>query len=378
VRLALLGPASSIHLVRWANALTERGHEIHLLSAHAPASGLDSRVRFHRLPAPPPLGYFLNALRVRRTLRQICPDLLHTHYASGYGTLGRLSRFHPYVLSVWGSDVYEFPGQSFLKRRLLIANLAAADQLCATSGAMAGEVTRLDDGLSRPTIVGFGVDTSLFAPSHDRRDEEGLTVGTVKSLSGKYGVDLLLRAFARARAVVQAADPATAARLRLRIVGEGPDRSMLEALSAELGLSDLVDFPGPVHHGAVPAQLGRLDVYVALSRQESYGVAVLEASACAVPVVVSDVGGLPEVVVDGETGIVVESGAVEAAAAAIARLVLEPDLRRRMGTAGRENVLAHHAWSGCVRQMEDIYERVLDARAGRAALPSQNRFGVAL
>src|SRR5690606_38202825 len=103
--------------------------------------------------------------------------------------------------------------------------------------------------------------------------------------------------------------------LRLRIVGDGPDRRELESRAAPLG--NAVQFVGAVPHDDVQQQLQLIDIYVAASRKESFGVAVIEASACGLPVVVSDADGLSEVVDDGVTGLVVRGASPLALANAI-------------------------------------------------------------
>src|SRR5690625_2349445 len=109
MKVAFLGKRHSIHTVRWVNALAQRGHNVHLISSVGDGEPLDRRVTFHRLFFPPPSGFFLNSLQLQCLLKAIQPNVLNTHFASGYGTLARISGFHPNVLSVWGSDVYSFP-----------------------------------------------------------------------------------------------------------------------------------------------------------------------------------------------------------------------------------------------------------------------------
>lgn len=361
--LAYLSSGNSIHTIKWVNAMVQRGHDVHLLTLHdADRAAIDPSVVIHRLPFSAPLGYFASALRVRRLLREIAPDLLHAHYASGYGTLGRLAGFHPLVLSVWGSDIYDFPYASPLHRALVRTNLKAADVLCSTSHVMARQTEKVWPEAGLIEVTPFGVSLDQFEVKNEAGAEEGLvTVGTVKTLAPKYGIDLLVRAFHRVREDVGASDPDQASRLRLRIVGGGPEREALQALVDQLGLSDVTTFEGAVPHTEVAGYLRALDVYVALSRldSESFGVAIIEASASAVPVVVSDVGGLPEVVADGQTGVVVPREDVEAAAVAIKRLVLDPGARREMGRAGRRLVEERYSWSRCVDVMEEVYISVL-------------------
>ena len=361
MRIAFLGKRHSIHAVRWVNALAERGHEVHLLSSVHFGEPLNPHVCFHPLPVPPPAGFFANAITVGHLLRRLRPEVLNTHFASGYGTLARLSGFRPNVLSVWGSDVYEFPFKSRLHRKLIEANLKEADIVCSTSKAMARQTLRIAQ-IAHLRVIPFGIDTNVFAPAANRPGRPTITVGTVKTLGPKYGVDLLIKAFGQLRNKLQSLDPEVAGRLRLVIVGGGPDARALQSLAIGLGLENFVRFTGPVPHEEVPRHLATLDIYVALSRFESFGVAVLEASACELPVVVSDVGGLPEVVVPGETGLVVPRNDPLAAATALEKLVLHWRLRTDMGSRGREYVRRRYAWERCIDLMESAYRCAIHCR----------------
>lgn len=376
----MLAARSSVHTMRWAAALAERGHDVHLVSARSKGDGAElAGVSEHLLPFPAPLGYLLNGGSLRRLLHRLRPDLLHAHYASGYGTLARLSAFHPCLLSAWGSDVYAFPGQSPLHRRVIADNFAAADRVSSTSRAMAARIRELQPAVRSVDVVPFGIDCQRFAPRAVASDPGTLTIGTVKALTPVYGIDVLIRAFAAVRARLLGTDPDLARHLRLLIVGDGPERKALERLTRELGIADDVEFAGKAPHHRVPTFLRRLDVYAALSRSEGFGVAVLEASACGVPVVVSDAGGLPEVVLDGVTGLVVRRENVRAATAALLRLIGDSELRSRMGRAGREHVLAEYEWTSCVRRMEDVYHQLLaqsEPRSGGQSTPAREAANV--
>ena len=367
MRIALLGPANSIHLQRWAHALVERGHAVCVLSQHAcERQLLPAAANVFLLPRAGSLGYFTNAWRARDVLQAWRPDVLNAHYASGYGTTAALCGVRPLLLSVWGSDVYDFPYEGAFKARLIRGNLRRATAIASTSHAMARQVQRLTPERREIAVTPFGVDLARFAPDPSRRTRGRVTIGIVKSLAPKYGVDLLLRAFA---GLVADADVTRqlSDELRLLIVGDGPQRAELEALARELGIAPRAEFAGAVAHADVPAWLNRLDIYAAPSRldSESFGVAVIEASACALPVVVSDVGGLPEVVRDGETGLIVPRDDVPALQAALKRLVLDAALRERLGQRGRAHVASDYEWGHCVDLMERCLERVAQSGAAR-------------
>lgn len=368
MKVVLLAPADVIHTQRWVEALAARGLELVLATQHADGPWrAPSGVRMVVLPYRGTLGYFGNVPALRRLLRDERPDLLNAHYASGYGTTAALAGFRPWLLSVWGSDVYDFPNECRLKGWWLRRNLRGADAVASTSEAMSRQVRALVPTLHEVAVTPFGIDTARFVPAP--RVHTGLVIGTVKKLEPKYGIDVLLRAFALLT-VPSGHVPPT-----LVLVGAGEQRAELEVLAASLGLKARVRFVGAVPHADVPQWLNSFDVYVAASRldSESFGVAVLEASSCALPVVVSDVGGLPEVVVGGETGLIVPREDATALAAALQRLADDAALRHRLGAAGRARVQRAYEWQQGVDRLLACFDAVIsrgraDGEAGSAAI----------
>ena len=360
MKVVLLSGASSIHTIRWANGLAQAGIDVHLISQHPLLEPVDSRVTVHLLPFRGNLGYFLMVPAVKKLLKQLKPDLVNAHYASGYATTARLAGYHPWLLSVWGSDVYDFPYKSWLHKMLVRANLKAADQVASTSHCMAAQTKRLLPALSNIAITPFGVDMSRFnqcyVPLAQKADTD-IVIGTVKVLAPKYGIDTLLQAFALARQQLQQSQPELASKLKLRIVGDGPQRAELEALAKSLAISNVTNFVGRVAHTEVANELAKMDVYVALSRldSESFGVAIIEAGAAGRPVIVSDAGGLPEVVVSGKTGIVVKRESPEQAAEAILSLVRDKEYCIRLAEAGYQYVRENYDWKMSVETMLKLY-----------------------
>lgn len=359
MKIAFLAPANSIHTQRWVEALSRRNHEVILFSQHRyPIDDGLRGVYIEWLPFSGGSGYFLNAIRLRARLAELQPDLLNVHYASGYGTTAALCGFRPSLLSVWGSDVFDFPYASWWKGVILRRNLRSASQLASTSQVMALQVLKLVPSLLPVSVTPFGVDCKQFHPN-PCRDANFITVGTVKTLAHKYGIDLLIEAFASLLRDEEMQRNGMASRLRLMLIGGGKERIELEAMATALGVKDNVIFVGQVAYSEVPRWLNHLDIYVAASRLESFGVAVVEASACGLPVVVSDAGGLPEVVKHEITGFVVPRENPKEIASAIKKLVLDAELRQRIGSAGREHVLVNYEWEHCVDIMETTYREVI-------------------
>ena len=133
-------------------------------------------------------------------------------------------------------------------------------------------------------------------------------------------------------------------------------------LAKALGIDKQTRFAGRVEFSDVPKYHQAINVFANLSLNESFGVSVLEASACARPVVVSTAGGLKEVILPGTTGIAVAPGDVQAAAEALAVLVIDPALRKSMGEAGMRFVAEKYSWDSCVMKMETAYRELLAGR----------------
>jgi glycosyltransferase involved in cell wall biosynthesis len=172
--------------------------------------------------------------------------------------------------------------------------------------------------------------------------------------------DLILGWLGKITLSVQQENSLLAARLRL--VGDGHQTQELQQLAGELHLSKVTEFVGRVPHPQVFEELSKLDIYVALSRldSESFGVAIIKAGAAGRPVVVSDAGGLPEVVIDQKTGLVVPRENPQAAADALNQLVMNSEQRIQMGEAGKEHVRANYDWSICVHQMLCVYRQTIE------------------
>jgi phosphatidyl-myo-inositol dimannoside synthase len=206
--------------------------------------------------------------------------------------------------------------------------------------------------------VPLGTTPQRFRPGLDARavrEKYGLDGGpwllTVSRLDWHKGIDTVIRALPTVRAAV----PGT----RYAVAGVGTVRSHFERLVADCGVGDAVRFLGYVPDDELPALYNAVDVYVGASRRfdlmaEGFGIALIEASACGLPVVGGRSGGVPDAVRDGETGILVDPDDAAAVADAIARLLNDGELRRRMGAAGRRAVETFYNWDRVVRDLMAI------------------------
>ncbi len=366
MKIFFLANAASIHTVRWVNALAERNHEIHLIfnsDDTARENKISDLVFQHRLKYSGTKGYLLNVVQVRHLFREIDPDIVNAHYASGYGSLARLARLNPLVLSVWGSDVYDFPYQGRMKMRILKKNLRYATRIASTSHCMADQVKRLL-GTSKVDVgvTPFGVDTVTFSPREKRRSEGKIVIGNIKTLAPEYGIVEFLRAVKVLRhALEKKGLEDISSSIVVSLYGDGPQKDEIVGLVNDLQLSATVKLKGRIPNSQVPEALSEMDIFCVSSVRESFGVAAVEAMAMGLPVVATDAEGLKEVVIDGKTGIIVPRHDQQALANALQQLVLDPRLRDAMGKAGRRRVIESYDWNKNVGVMESIYNNAIHA-----------------
>lgn len=354
MHIAIIGSIFSIHVVRWVNALVDRGFKITLFSMHDTMEQIDPKVRFIKLPFRNPYGYILNVLYLRFKIHELKPDIIHSFYAFGYGFLGRSTGYSPHIISVLGSDIYDDIKNRFYKR-VIVQNIEKANIVCSTSNVMAQQIKDVTKRDLEIRITPFGVDIEKFSVIQGLKDNNyELTVGTVKLLEDKYGIDILMESFAlftRKHHDIKT---------RLILVGNGSKREELILLAKRLNIYEKCEFVGAVKHDEVPYWLNKLDIFLALSRlhSESFGVSVIEAMSCKLPVIVSNVGGLKEVTKNGKTGFIVPNEDPFEAAKKIEYLYKNPEQRNELGENARSEVVLKYSWSQSVEIMSNIYRNL--------------------
>jgi len=346
MRICILGSANSIHVKRWVKSLIEFGNEIMVISFY---DGHVDNAQNIILPRTAKLLYITHHNAIKRAIRNFKPDILHAHHCSSYGFLGALQSFHPFVISVWGYDVLEFPQKSPLHKSIIKYSLKKADEVTATSQALANSVKELT-GMAA-NIIPFGVDKSFLLVNREYRESE-LTIGIIKDLKPVYGLNILIEAVSN---LINKGN-----HVKLKILGEGGLKNELQELCKTLKIVEHVIFKEKVPHNLVVDILKEFDIFAITSFSEGFGVAAVEAMATGLPVVASNVGGLPEVVDDGKTGTLVEPGNVEELTKALETYLLSRELRSEHGRNGRAKVESQYNWQENVEMMNQLYKKVID------------------
>lgn len=368
LRLAYLADPNSVHTRRWIGFFATRGHEVHLLvgTDDEVRPGLHDRVQVHRyrrfgrrrLP-------FISSLQGRRSLRgllaKLGPDVLHAHFVSRYGWQARLSGFHPYVVTPWGSDLFVTPVRSMRARLWARWTLRGADLVTVVSTQM--EEAAVAAGARRPRIrrIQFGVDTERFKPgpvndsSSRRLGSDGRFVFSPRSLRPLYRHETVLEAMA-----------ALPSDVRVVMSGRNADpayRTKLEASAAGLGLTGRITIVDEIDDDDMLAFYRSCAAVVSVPESDGLPVTVLEAMACGSPVVASDLPAVRELLEPVASDLIVPVGDAHELSTAL-RTVLEMNAGERlaMGMALRTRVVSEADQATNMVRMEGLYRQL----AGRA------------
>lgn len=301
------------------------------------------------------------ALDLRSVMEELRnADIVHLHYPF-YGTAGMIANLrrrkiirrlvitlHMDATATGFKKLYFNIHRKFLQPYIL----RTADAMCISSLDYARH-SSFAPFADRLIELPFGVDEKKFSPSQDARPTDAATllfVGGMDRAHAFKGVEVLLRALARMRQNVT-----------LFLVGDGDLRPSYETLARELGVSDRVTFCGRVSEDELPHLYRRALILVlpSVSGAEAFGLAALEAQACGVPVVASDLPGVRTVVAHGETGFLVPPCDAHALAERLTYLCEHADVRRVMGRRARERVLERFTWSRHIERLIQQYGELM-------------------
>jgi glycosyltransferase involved in cell wall biosynthesis len=246
------------------------------------------------------------------------------------------------------------------------ALLETAERVVATSPQEKEHMRSLVSSKGKIDIIPCGTDISHFGSISRQAarqslgiDPEEKVVLYVGRFDPRKGIETLVRAIGRSTIREHS-------QLRLIIGGgsrpgqsDGRERQRIEKIVAELGLTQVTHFPGRLSPAVLPTYYGAADVCVVPSHYEPFGLVAIEAKACRTPVVASDVGGLQFTVVPEKTGLLVPPKDEAAFAAAIDRILADPDLQQQLGQQARQHVEEKFSWDGVANQLSHLYQKLM-------------------
>ena len=353
--------------------LAALGHEVHFISYSQPfrLTGRETGIFYHEVPVSnyplfefPPYDLAL-ASRMAEVAEYYHLDILHVHYAIPHSVSALLARQMlaergkrlPFVTTLHGTDI-TLVGMDHSYLPITRYGIQQSDGVTSISNYLR-EVTIANFGTTRPIeVVHNFVNCDVYQPIRDEeqraaarakfaRPEEALLVHLSNFRPVKRVADVV-----RAFALVAEAMPA-----QLLMIGDGPDRSTAEWLAHTLKIHDRVHFVGKQDRVNELLPLG--DLMLMPSEMESFGLAALESMACQVPAIGTWVGGVPELIDDGENGLLYQVGDVDGMAAGAIALLQSPERLQTMRLAARKTAQARFCATRIVPRYVEYYERLL-------------------
>ncbi len=300
-------------------------------------------------------------------IKEFKPDVIHAHAATAAGVVGIMLKNKyslPLVCSLHGSDINTYPYYGGLSMQLTKKVLGEADLLISVSSALKDAANSIAKTKNEIRVVYNASDDTIFFHRRDQRSRIRQEFGIsemdkallfVGSVSRDKGVPELMDAFMR----VHSDNPG----LHLFIVGKGTDIATLSNVVASCRSQDTIHLIGEVPHDDIADFMSAADIFVLPSHSEGMPCVVLEAMACGLPVVATRVGGIPEAVEDGKSGILVPVKDTDSLTKAINFMDQNEYLAQQMGVRGRKIAKSKFSWGNNARKTIDIYKEAADARS---------------
>lgn len=360
MKVLILADINSPHILKWVSGLKGEGVELAIFSLTALMpyneiyyrdievecmnyNSATSRIMHKAI-------YLFAISKIRGLCRQFNPDIVHAHYASSYGLLGAIARCKNFFISVWGTDVYVYPKNGKFYEKLLRFTFASADRIFSTSHDMAREAMSYTS--KTLTVIPFGIDVNVFKPGKTSIHDDSLHFVTAKSLKPVYNIPIVIKAFK------ELLDENLKENIYLHIAGDGYLMSQCMEDAGE-SKDQNIFFHGAVPHADMPHFFEKKDVLINIPDSESFGVGVLEASACGLAIISTKTGGLKEVVQNHITGLTIDYPNKDRLIAAMKLFIFKSGLSKKMGLAGRKFVTDTYPWQKSVDMQLRAYHDLL-------------------
>ena len=370
MKICFVANAESIHTERWVRFFINKGHEVHLISHkgrkiegvifHKLSTIGNSKITTERIRFVDLLTFCIRAIQTRRIIRKLKPDIVHAHNVILSGFYASISKFHPIIITAWGTDVLIAPKVSVLLKKIAKYVLKNADVITCDGLNTKEAMVKLDVGADKIKIIYFGIDTKKNNPvQRDAGIRERLNIGnspmliSLRSFYPVYNIESLIQAIPIVLMEVPDA--------RFVLAGTGPEENSLKDLVTLLNIADKVIFTGSLSGDEIPKYLASADLYVSTSLSDS-GLAAStgEAMACGLSVIVTDVGGNREWIEEGKGGYIVPVKNPQSLAEKIIFLFKNKDLNKEFGEINRKIIEERQDYYKEMEKMEHICSDLIE------------------
>lgn len=362
--MAFLANGESIHTKRWLTYFVSKGYDVHLITfTPEPIKG----VKIHRLRYFRKFAYPLRIWNIRRAIKKVNPDILHAHYLSHYGVYGALAGFHPYIVSVWGSDVLRTPKASRIRRYANAYALRRADCILTTAEFMKEYLVK-NFRLSEDKImrIPWGTDLEIF---HRGYEEEVRTVKrdlgikadspviiSNRHMDPKYEHESIIDAIP----YVLKSHP-DAIFIFIRGSGSFDYESKMKLKAEKLGIANSTRFiPSFITPKEMAIYLNMADIFLSIPKTDQFGSSVIEGMACGCIPIVSDIEVYYQYLKDAVNAFFVNQKNPREIAEKVIYCIEHPGIKDDFFAVNRKIIEEKEDWDKNAKKMEELYKQLLD------------------
>jgi glycosyltransferase involved in cell wall biosynthesis len=365
MKILLLGDIDSVHLIRWANALAERNIEIGLFSLNKAEFQWYEKNKnikvLYQSDKKYDDGSFINkalqlskVVLLKKIIRKWRPDIIHAHYATSYGLLGALTGFKPFIVSVWGTDVYGYDEGQKWAMPVLKFVFSKATLICSTSQCMKEQTKKYTN---KPIeVVPFGSDPEKFrSTSPAFSNPRKITLASIKPVNETYGISYLIEALPAIIRLMKEKN----VQVELWLAGQLTEKnaSYYHILLDKYQIRSNVKFTGRIKTENLPEVFNECDIIINNSIvNESFGVTLVEAMMCERPLIITPAPGPLEITLNGTLAKVVPMRNPDALAGAVMEIFHDKAYYIDLAKKSRLHALEHYIWDKNVDAMIYLYK----------------------
>lgn len=361
MKICIIADATALHTTRYVDHFLKLGYEIHLITYEPPDNRING-VNYHVLDSifgNLYVSFPFRHIRIIQIIKRIKPDIVHAHFIAKFGFHAALLGFHPFIVSAWGSDVLIIPNNSKLLWYFTKFSLKKADIIHAVSEYMAEEIIS-SFGLPKSNIkiVPFGIDSKRFNPNVNTSQmrelfgwEKNPIVISARNFEPVYNIECLIDAIPL---VIKEIPDA-----KFMLLGKGTLENKLKEIVKKLNISSSVKFVDYVPHNELQKYFSCADVYVSTSLSDSLGISNLEAMACGVPVILTDIPINKELVKNGLNIDVFPPGDSKTLAEKIIQLIENGNVVDYM--RNYDIISKKYDWEANMKEMENLYFELINS-----------------
>ncbi len=300
MKICYLADGESIHTIRWCRYFSGIGHEIHLITFKN--VNIDG-IHVHYIDAGKidrsggNWKVISKSYKIKSLIKQIKPDILHSHYATSYGLVGALSNFHPYIITALGTDVLISPFRSVLYKIMIKYALKKADWITSMADHMTEKIISFGIAENKISTVVFGIDDAIFNRIDRKLSGDKFVITSTRNFEPVYNLPLFFDAIK----IIKEKIP----NLTVKLIGDGSLRQDFEKLVKDLQIDNIVTFLGKVSPVKIAEVLNNSHIFVSVSLSDGNNISLNEAMACGAFSIVSDIPANKQWISEGINGFIV-------------------------------------------------------------------------